>query len=82
MKKNEDKHENKGKRERRKKKKFNSSFRPLTFTKLQFWSPKKTTKSSPKFCNCSSFGPPRQKNTRGVDRVKIGLGGQNLGAVL
>jgi len=42
---------------------LNCSFSPLTFSKLRFWPPKKkTTKQPPKFCNCSSFGPPRQKN--------------------
>jgi len=41
---------------------LNCSFRPLTFTKLRFWPPKKkTTKLPPKFCNCSSFAPPRPK---------------------
>ena len=61
---------------------LNSSFRPLTFTKLRFWPPKikKTTEPPPKFCNCSSFGPPRSKKNKhmtphlgchvSVDRVK------------
>jgi len=59
--------------------------------KLQFWPPmgKKTTKLPPKFCNCSNFGPQGKKKIKikhvaphsgchiSVDRVKIGLGGQN-----
>jgi len=42
------------------KKNYSCDFRPLTLTKLWFWPPKKkTTKPAPKFCNCSSIGPPR-----------------------
>jgi len=41
---------------------LNCSFKPLTFTKLRFWLPKKkTTKRPPKFCICNSFGPQGQK---------------------
>jgi len=40
---------------------LNSSFRLLTFTKLRFWSSKKTTEPPPKFCKCSSFGPSKTK---------------------
>lgn len=37
---------------------LNSSFRPLTFTKLRFWpTKKKTMKPSLKFRDCSSFDP-------------------------
>jgi len=40
---------------------FNSSFSPLTFSKLRFWSfKKKTTKLPSKFCTCSSFDPQGQ----------------------
>ena len=45
------------------KRRLNFSFSPLTFPKMRFWPlRKKTTKQPPKFCNCSSFGPLRQKN--------------------
>ena len=53
---------------------------------LRFWpSKKKTTKPPLKFCNYSSFSPQGKKKHVAsqlgchvsVDRVKIGLGGQN-----
>ena len=48
---------------------LNCSFSPITFSKLRFWpSKKKTTKPPPKFCNCSSFGPPRQKKNKKLTR--------------
>jgi len=44
---------------------LNNSFGLLTFTKLRFWPPKKkTTKPLHKFCNCSSFGPPKAKKIK------------------
>jgi len=68
---------------------LNCSFIPLTFPKLRFWPHRKKLQNSPlSFCNCSSFGPPRQKKTKknvaphlgchvSVDRVNINFGGQN-----
>jgi len=48
---------------------LNCSFSLLTFLKLRFWPPKKkTTKQPLKFCNCSSFGPPRQKKIKKITR--------------
>jgi len=57
---------------------------------LRFWRPKKkTTKRPPKFCICSSFGPQSKKKIKkkhvaphlrchvNVNRIKIGIGGQN-----
>jgi len=49
---------------------LNSSFHPLTFTKLRFWPPKKKNyKMPPKFCNSSSFGPQDQFLVKKITHV-------------
>jgi len=75
-------------------KRLNSSFHPLTFTKLRFWPPKdKNTKPPLSFATVGVLAPQGQflvkkiikkKNVAphlgchvSIDRVKIGLEGQN-----
>ena len=52
---------------------LNSNFHPLTFTKLRFWPPKKTTKPPPSFATVA----PHLGCHISVDRVKIDLWVQN-----